>query len=95
MSRPPVVPCTEPHRSEVTAVEPLYSNAYPGDEAVNQTAGELCTIAAARYAPSAMAEGGLEVSFITPTPGGWSSGDKAVICLVEDPTALRTGSVAG
>ena len=48
----PVVPCTEPHRTEVTSIETMFGDSYPGDDVVDETAGNLCTDAAARYAPT-------------------------------------------
>ena len=91
----PVVPCTEPHRSEVTAIETLSGDTYPGDEAVDEMSGNLCTDAAAAYAPTAMEAGELDVFYFPPNRTGWNRGDKTVICLVDDPAGDRTSSVAG
>jgi hypothetical protein len=91
----PVVPCTEPHRSEVTGIETLSGGAYPGDEAVDEMAGNLCTDAAVAYAPTAMEAGELDVFYFPPNEAGWARGDKTVICLVDDPIGDRTSSVAG
>jgi hypothetical protein len=90
-----VVPCAQPHRSEVTAVESLIGDVYPGDEAVDVRSGSRCADAAVRYAPTAVEAGEVEVRFFRPTRDSWARGDRSVICLVDDPVGTRTGSVAG
>jgi hypothetical protein len=90
----PVVPCTEPHRTEVTSIETMSGDTYPGDAAVDETAGNLCTDAAQRYAPTAVEAGELDIFYFPPNRTGWSQGDRSVICLVDDPIGERTSSVA-
>jgi hypothetical protein len=90
----PVVPCTEPHRTEVTSIETISGDTYPGDDVVDETAGDLCTDAAQRYAPTVMDAGELDVFYFPPNRAGWNQGDRTVICLVDDPVNQRTSSVA-
>jgi hypothetical protein len=91
----PVVPCTEPHRAEVTAVEAMPNTAYPGDEAVDEQAGTMCTDALATYAPSSAGDESLEVFYFPPNASTWADGDRDVICLLNDPDTLLTRSLAG
>jgi hypothetical protein len=98
-----VVDCEEPHDAELYAVVDVAGVGlagaedapYPGREAVIAVAEEVCTARFEPHVGRAHADSSLDASFLVPTEGTWSIGDRTIACLVEDPAGPLVGIVAG
>ena len=82
-SEVPVVPCNEPHDSEI-----VYLFDMPGtdfdDTAIEAAAKETCPEAMVDYAGpnwESISSKGLSVSFFSPTAESWKNGDHEVDCI--------------
>ena len=83
ISSVPEVDCSDPHDNEVFAVlDYTESDTYPGSEAMNDAAQDLCIDAFEEYVGLPYEESELEVFPITPTEGSWDSGDREIICAL-------------
>ncbi len=80
----PARDCDEPHDAEVFLVDDLAGSAtaaYPGDEAMERRATELCTGAAfERYVGTPLIRSSLMVRFGRPSERSWEAGDRGVVC---------------
>lgn len=98
-----VVDCDRPHDAELYAVVDVAdaglagaeADAYPGRDAVIAAAEEECAARFEDHVGRAHAESSLDASFLVPTEGTWSIGDRSIACLVEDPGGPLVGIVAG
>jgi len=80
----PVVPCTEAHDSEITAVFDMPEGIYD-PQLIADLADGRCEVAAIEYVGPLYAEissQGLATSYFGPTEGGWDNGDREVDCYV-------------
>lgn len=91
----PIVPCSEPHESEIFAEAELEGDTYPGDEAVGTQADEICYNEFAGFVGLDYETSVLEYYPFTPLAEGWAQGDRLVSCVIYDPEALTTGSLEG
>jgi hypothetical protein len=83
VSSVPEVDCSEPHDNEVFAVfDYTQSDTFPGSEAMNDAAQELCIAQFEAYVGLSYPESALEVFPITPTQGSWDNGDREIICAL-------------
>lgn len=97
VSSVPEVDCSEPHDNEVFAVfDYTQSDTFPGSEAMNDAAQELCIAQFEAYVGLSYPESALEVFPITPTQGSWDSGDREIICALYNLDLSKlTGSMQG
>lgn len=92
----PVVPCSEPHDSEVFARTEVAEGTFPGVEALEARLAEFCQgeaferFVGVPYAASRYVTGGY-----FPTAGSWASGDRELLCTVYDEDGPTTGSLEG
>ncbi len=91
----PVVPCDQPHASEV-----YYSHIIDGDELPDATemetiAGDVCVANFESYVGLPYPESVFVYTVLQPTQGSWDSGDRELLCLLADPAGEMTGSAAG
>lgn len=91
----PVVPCAEPHESEVYAATDLPDGEYPGAEAVAEAADAFCFDEYEAFVGTPWHESELEFGYLSPTPDSWAGGDREILCLLMDPAGATTGSLAG
>lgn len=92
----PVIPCAEPHDSEVYASVDLPDGDYPGPEEVAAQAEELCYDEFEGFVGIPWDASGLEYGYLSPTQESWErAGDREVLCMVWDPAGPTTGSLAG
>lgn len=92
----PVVPCAEPHDEEAYFEGTLEGEEFPGDEQVQIKADEICYGAFEPFAGISYEESELDYYPYTPTEIGWNeAGDRVVSCIIYDPAAQTTGSLAG
>jgi len=90
-----VTPCTQPHDAQVVAEDDLVTRdeAYPGDDEVGRTAGELCSGKVDELDDSRLPETG-SIAYFRPLEASWRDGDRKVSCLVVADTPM-TGSLLG
>ena len=89
-----VVPCTDPHDSEVFANETVTNDTYPGDDSWADLATQYCSPQFSTYVGSDMNTSRLDVQYIRPTSQSWDAGNKQIVCFTVDPDGDRTSSVA-
>ena len=78
-----VLPCTEPHDSEVYAAMDIEAGAYPGEEAVDTMAQDFCLAEFQPYVGTDYSVSALDVGYLTPTPTSWTLGnDREILCTV-------------
>lgn len=97
VSSVPVVDCAEPHYGEIYALPQVPDGPFPGDEALQQTAQELCagqdfqTYVGVPYEQSE-----IFFSTIVPSEDTWEDGDREVVCILTDRERTDiTGSLRG
>lgn len=96
VSEVPVVPCGEPHEEEVFFDFTLDGEEYPGDEVVQAKGDEVCLAEFERFVGLAYDSSKLEMYSYHPTEGSWNHlDDRVVACVILDPDAQTTGSLAG
>ena len=91
------VPCTQQHIAEVFFVGnawPQSLAAYPGDDAVNNTAGGRCDTAFAAYDGASLDGSGFTYDSIAPDSSTWPDGDRSLICVAYKPTSQYPGRAA-
>jgi DivIVA domain-containing protein len=84
------VPCTQQHVAEVFFAGnawPQSLAAYPGDDAVNNTADDRCDAAFAAYDGTTPDESAFTYDFITPDSSTWPDGDRSLICVAHESTS--------
>lgn len=91
----PIVPCSEPHESEIYAEATLEGDTYPGDDAVAEQADGICFDEFAGFVGLDYELSVLEFYPFTPLAEGWAQGDRLVSCVIYDPEALTTGTLEG
>jgi len=89
-----VVPCTDPHDSEVFLNQAVTETTYPGDTAWADLATQYCDPAFKTYVGSDMNTSRLNVQYIRPTSQSWDAGNNQLVCFTVDPSGDRTTSVA-
>jgi hypothetical protein len=97
ISSVPEVECIEPHDNEVFAVfDYTETDTFPGSDAMNAAATDLCIARFQDYVGVAYADSPLEVFTIIPTEASWESGDREVICSLYNSNFTKlTGSMRG
>lgn len=94
-----VVECEAPHQAEVVALADLDAGAdaeFPGYEARDASAQELCTPVVESFLGGPLAESSLMLLWLAPTEEAWAEGDREVVCVVAAPAEeTLTGSAAG
>ena len=76
----PTVDCSEPHDNEVFDIFDYTESEYPGQDAMNEAARQLCIDEFEAYVEITYQESELEVFAITPTDQSWEDGDREIIC---------------
>jgi hypothetical protein len=81
-------PCTEAHGGEVFAVLTYPADAtatYPASDAFDAFAADQCSASFQTYTGTAFdAATNFDAGYFFPLDTGWSSGDRTVICYLED-----------
>lgn len=91
------VPCTQQHVAEVFFAGnawPQSLAAYPGDDAVNNTADDRCDIAFAAYDGTASDESSFTYDFLIPDSSTWPDGDRSLVCVAYKSTSQYPGGAA-
>lgn len=88
-----VMPCTQPHDSEVVLNQSMTADSYPDDSQWDDWFHQYCYPAFESYVGSTIESTELDMQYIFPEPGGWDAGDHHMVCFVVDPMGDRTSSV--
>ena len=91
----PVVPCSEPHASEVFWSHQIDAPALPDDAGMDTIIDEVCIGNFESFVGLDYYDSVLTITWIQPTEGSWESGDRELLCLVADPGGNVTGTLAG
>jgi len=78
----PVVPCAEPHASEVFKAFFLHGSEYPGERSIFDEADTTCETAFEGYVGIPYADSIMSISYYTPTEASWNNGDREVSCIL-------------
>ncbi|HEY0216606.1 MAG TPA: septum formation family protein [Cellulomonas sp.] len=89
----PVVPCSDPHDSEVYAEQELTGDEIPTD--LDTQADQICYDAFAPFVGIAYEESQLGYSYLAPTSVSWDQGDRNVQCIVSHLTEQVTSTLEG
>lgn len=92
----PSVPCDEAHDSEAYFTENIDADAFPGATEVDQQAQEVCSGPAFEdYIGTEYDASALGITYLTPTAGSWTSGDREIVCIAIDSAGGLTESLKG
>ena len=90
------VPCGEAHVFEVFAVATHDDGDFPGAEALQANAEEMCLADFEAYVGLSYEESKYVVQTINPSEETWEAGDRATLCVLStDDKAEQTGSAKG
>ena len=79
------VPCSEPHSEEIFAAVTLPNGDFPGMEAINAQAEDLCITEFEDFVGLSYEESVLDVGGIMPSEESWPQGDRRILCTIYDP----------
>jgi hypothetical protein len=93
----PLVPCDQPHDSEVYFVFSMPDDAdYPGDDALTDEAISRCQTAFEEFVGMSYDESELDYWWFTPTKATWNhGGDRSTQCLIYSYDGDVTGTLEG
>ena len=78
----PLVECSEPHDNEVYAVITVDGEVFPGDQAIQAEADEVCLDAFDPFVGLDYDSSALDFGWLVPTADSWDMGDRVVACFV-------------
>jgi len=91
----PTVPCGEAHDLEAYHAQDIEADEFPGIEAAQTEAEQVCYDAFAPFVGISYEESVLGYNYYVPTQGSWDAGDREILCLIGDPQGQVTGTLAG
>ncbi|OJX65700.1 MAG: hypothetical protein BGO95_04465 [Micrococcales bacterium 73-13] len=89
-----VVDCDRPHGFEVFASLLLDDAEYPGTT-ISDAVAARCKSAFATFVGVEFDASALSLRTVAPSQRTWEQGDREVLCVVFDPAARTSGSLAG
>jgi hypothetical protein len=84
-----VVPCSQPHDAEVSAIVPLRSQELPAETELERLGAEACGDGFRSYVGVAAHESELDYGWLVPNTEAWAGGDRTVVCTLEYPDDRR------
>lgn len=87
------VPCAEPHDLEAYYAFDLEGDTIPVGEAMTDRAEGGCLAQFEGFVGTPYEDSELYLYTFYPTPQSWSSGDREVLCLVQEPDVKLTGTM--
>ena len=78
----PLVECSEPHDNEVYAVITVDGDVFPGEQAIQAHADEVCLDAFDPFVGLDYQSSALDFGWLVPTADSWEMGDRVVACFV-------------
>ncbi|RKS10399.1 putative regulator of septum formation [Nocardiopsis sp. Huas11] len=93
----PLVDCAEPHDSEFFVSHEMAEGEFPGMQAINDEATELCEGQAfTDFVGVPWEESALYAYPLTPTEDSWNRiDDREILCYVYNPDEMVTGTMQG
>jgi hypothetical protein len=99
----PVVPCSDPHDSEIFAEFALDDGKFPGDSVIEDKAAEYCDPKFTEFFGISAADQNMDAEIVyawwpmTPTSLSWGTGDRLIQCIAApyDEGVQITGSIKG
>lgn len=92
----PLVPCAEPHDSEVYASIIVTGEEFPGQAAVQEEAETGCRADFESFVGVPYLDSIYDFSYYFPTEASWGGGDREILCVIYDPAGQPvTGTLAG
>lgn len=91
----PVVPCDQPHTSEVYFSYTIEEESFPGTDGMDRITQEQCMPAFQSFVGLPYETSQIEVTTLAPTAESWEQGDRELLCMVVDPAGQVTGSLQG
>jgi hypothetical protein len=89
-------PCGQRHDVEVFAILPLGGQQLPAEAELDRLAEPACTAQFRTYVGVASDASRLDFDWWTPTKASWASGDRTVLCVLENADGSRlVGSMRG
>jgi hypothetical protein len=95
MTNVPLVPCDEPHESEVFAEVALEADEFPGIDAITEEASTRCLEEFSRFIGLDYQDSQLSFHYYYPTETSWSLGDRSIFCVGFEPGTMTIGTLAG
>ena len=91
-----VVPCAEPHESEVfAAFLATGGSSFPGSDAMLNQAETGCPERFEAFVGLPLDDSNLELTYLFPVRESWATGDRQILCIVDDPTGDVKGTMRG
>jgi hypothetical protein len=78
----PLVECSEPHDNEVYAVVTVDGEVFPGEEAIQDQADQVCHDDFDPFVGLDYQSSVLDFGWLVPTADSWDMGDRVVACFV-------------
>jgi hypothetical protein len=78
----PLVECSQPHDNEVYAVITVDGEVFPGEQAIQAGADEVCLDAFDPFVGLDYDSSALDFGWLVPTADSWDMGDRVVACFV-------------
>jgi hypothetical protein len=89
-----IVGCSEPHDNEVYANLLVEFDSFPGTQAMQETADEMCLPEFETYVGRDWETSALDYGWLYPTADSWADGDRIVTCFLYDGSLEKlTGSM--
>lgn len=95
VSEVPVVPCSEPHASEVFHSYQITTDELPAEAEMQAIVEEQCLGTFETFVGLPYDQSALDINWLEPTSGSWDGGDRELLCMVFDPAGDVTGTLAG
>lgn len=94
----PTVDCSEPHTGEIYSLPQLPDGDFPGEAALQETAGQLCSGQDFQtYVGKPYDESTVYLQFLVPSEDTWEDGDREIVCILtaDEAGSESTGSLRG
>ena len=91
----PVVPCSEPHGSEVYLSHIIDGDELPDATEMEAIVNEQCIGNFESFIGLPYEQSALQVTWLEPTAGSWEAGDRELLCIASDPAGGVAGSLSG
>jgi hypothetical protein len=91
----PVVPCDQPHTSEIYYSHTLSGDTLPSQSEMEDIVDAECVSRFEGFVGIPYPDSALLVTWLEPTPGSWAAGDRELLCLASGPAGEVVGTLEG
>ena len=91
----PVVPCDQPHTSEIYYSHTLGGDTLPSQSEIEDIVDAECVSRFEGFVGIPYPDSALLVTWLEPTPGSWAAGDRDLLCLASGPAGEVVGTLEG